>query len=279
MKTKFRYFFGDRAFYAKALAVAVPIMIQNGITNFVNLLDNVMVGSVGTDPMSAVAIVNKLIFVYNLCLFGGCAGVGIFTAQFYGKGDYDGVKKTFRLKLITNLTLLAAALAVFTFAGESLIQLFLNEGSETANLAETLIYAKQYLAIILIGIIPQAFTEGYASTLRETEHTKLPMKAGVCAIVTNLVLNYILIFGHFGAPKLGVQGAAIATVISKFVELTVIIIAVHRKKSKYSFLHGVYRSFSVPLSLIKTILPKSLPLLINEAFGQRERLHLPIAIR
>ena len=264
VKQKLSYYFGDRAFYAKALSVAVPIMIQNGITNFVNLLDNIMVGAVGTEPMSAVAIVNKLIFVYNLCLFGGCAGVGIFTAQFYGKGDYDGVQKSFRLKLYTNLCLLAAALTVLITAGPTLIELFLHEGSETGDLAKTFEYAKEYLSVILIGIIPQAATEAYSSTLRETEHTTLPMKAGIAAIVTNLSLNYVLIFGHFGAPALGVRGAAIATVIAKFVELSVIMLTV-RLKDTYAFLHGIYNTLRVPLDFVKMVLPKSVPLLINEA--------------
>lgn len=266
MKNKLNYFIGDKAFYAKALSVAIPIMIQNGITNFVNLLDNVMVGSVGTEQMSAVAIVNKLIFVYNLCLFGGCAGIGIFTAQFYGKGDYEGVKRSFRLKLYTNLFLLALALSILTFAGEPLIQLFLHEGSKTGDLALTLSFAKQYLSIIVFALIPQAFTESYSSTLRETQHTKLPMTAGIAAIATNLLLNYVLIFGRFGAPALGVRGAAIATVISKFIELSVVALAVHRKKSPYDFLHGVYKTLRVPISFVKMVLPKSLPLLINEAF-------------
>lgn len=264
MKEKLKYLFGDRAFYAKALSVAIPIMIQNGITNFVNLLDNVMVGAVGTEQMSAVSIVNKLIFVYNLCLFGGCAGVGIFTAQFYGKGDYEGVKKSFRLKLYTNFCLLAVALVILFTAGPTLIQLFLHEGSEKLDLERTFVYAKEYLSVILIGIIPQAMTEAYASTMRETEHTTLPMKAGIAAIVTNLSLNYVLIFGHFGAPALGVKGAAIATVIAKFVELAVIVISVHTRQT-YSFLHGVYKTLRVPLSFIKTVLPKSIPLLVNEA--------------
>ncbi len=265
MKEKLKYLFGDRAFYAKALSVAVPIMIQNGITNFVNLLDNVMVGAVGTEQMSAVSIVNKLIFVYNLCLFGGCAGVGIFTAQFYGKGDYEGVKKSFRLKLYTNLCLLAGALLLLNTAGPSLIRLFLHEGSEKLDLERTFAYAKEYLSVILIGIIPQAVTEAYASTMRETEHTTLPMKAGIAAIITNLTLNYVLIFGHFGAPALGVKGAAIATVIAKFVELAVIAFSVHTRAT-YSFLHGVYRTLRVPFSFIRTVLPKSIPLLVNEAF-------------
>ncbi len=263
--SKLSYYFGDKAFYKKALTIAVPIMIQNGITNFVNLLDNIMVGSVGTEPMSAVAIVNKLIFVYNLCLFGGCAGVGIFTAQYYGKNDHEGVKKTFRLKMFTGFSLLAIALVVFGFFGEPLIKLFLHEGSKTGDLAYTFECAKGYLAVMMFGIIPQALTECYGSTLRETEHTALPMKAGVAAICTNLFLNYVLIFGHFGAPALGVVGAAIATTIAKYVELLILVLCVHRKRSPYSFLHGVYKTLRIPPNFIKLVLPKSLPLLFNEA--------------
>lgn len=265
IKQKLGYYIGDRAFYKKALSVAVPIMIQNGITNFVNLLDNVMVGAVGTEQMTAVSIVNKLIFVYNLCLFGGCAGVGIFTAQFYGKGDYEGVKKSFRLKEYCNLAVLAVALTVLITAGPTLIQLFLHESESNRNLdlTRTLSYATQYLSVILFGIIPQALNEAYSSTLRETEHTKLPMISGIAAIITNLTLNYILIFGHFGAPALGVRGAAIATVIAKFVELTITAVTV-RVRDIYAFLHGVYKTLRVPLEFVKTVLPKSIPLLVNE---------------
>ena len=256
-------FFGDKSFYKKVLAIAIPIMIQNGITNFVNLLDNIMVGSVGTEQMSAVAIVNKLIFVFNLCLFGGCAGVGIFTAQYYGKGDYEGVKKTFRLKLLTNLSILAIALCLFNIFGDNLIRLYLNDAEKGANLEQTFSFAKQYIAIIMIGMIPHTFTEAFSSTLRETEHTRLPMIAGACAVLTNLCLNYVLIFGHFGAPALGVQGAAIATVISKFVEVLVISTVVRIKKN-YAFLKGVFKTLLVPVSFVKQVLPNSIPILLND---------------
>ena len=260
---KLSIFFGDKSFYKKALTIAIPIMVQNGITNFVNLLDNIMVGNVGTEQMSAVAIVNKLMFVFILCLFGGCAGVGIFTAQYYGKGDYEGVKKTFRLKLLTNFTVLAIAFTLFGLFKDNLISLYLNDVENAGNTELIFGYAKQYMAIIMVGMIPQALTEAYSGTLRETEHTRLPMIAGGCAVLTNLCLNYILIFGHFGAPALGVQGAAIATVISKFLELA-IVASVTKIKKEYKFLHGVYKTLLVPVSFVKQVLPKSIPLLLNE---------------
>ena len=90
---------GDRAFYRRVFQVAIPIIIQNGITNFVSLLDNIMVGQVGTLPMSGVSIVNQIIFVFNLCIFGASSGAGIFTAQFHGSGDDEGIRHTFRFKL------------------------------------------------------------------------------------------------------------------------------------------------------------------------------------
>ena len=95
----FRKFVGDKRFYLMVLSIAVPIMVQNGITNFVSLLDNIMIGRIGTEQMSGAAIVNQLIFVYNLCIFGGVSGAGIFTAQYFGQKDHEGVRQTLRYKL------------------------------------------------------------------------------------------------------------------------------------------------------------------------------------
>ena len=108
MKQKKWYsaFIGDRAFYRTLLTIAVPIMLQNGLTNLVSLLDNIMVGSVGTEQMSGVSIVNQLLFVFNLCIFGGLSGAGIYTAQFFGSGDHQGVQHTFRFKLMLAISLL-----------------------------------------------------------------------------------------------------------------------------------------------------------------------------
>ena len=107
-------YIGDKHFYRMVLVVVVPIMIQNGITNFVSLLDNIMVGQVGTEQMSGVAIANQLIFVFNLCIFGAVSGAGIFGAQFYGSGDHEGVRDTLRFKLVTSLALFLIAALVFT---------------------------------------------------------------------------------------------------------------------------------------------------------------------
>ena len=121
----FKRYIGDRAFYRRVMGVVVPIIIQNGITNFVSLLDNIMVGQVGTLQMSGVSIVNQLMFVFNLCIFGAVSGAGIFTAQFYGSGDQEGVRHTFRFKILSALLLTALGLVVFSLAGQPLIRLYL----------------------------------------------------------------------------------------------------------------------------------------------------------
>ena len=107
-----RKLIGDRDFLKRTIAIAVPILIQNAITNFVSLLDNLMVGQLGTQPMSGVSIVNQLLFIFNLCVFGGLAGAGIFTAQFFGKKDHKGVADTFRFKIWLSGLLLLLGVAI-----------------------------------------------------------------------------------------------------------------------------------------------------------------------
>ncbi len=264
MQLNLKKYIGTKAFYKSLLTVMVPILIQNAITNFISLLDNVMVGQIGTEQMSGVSIVNQLLFVFYLCIFGAISGAGLFGAQFFGKRDHEGVRHTFRFKLYSALILCVLALALFLVLGEPLIKLYLHEGSETGDLALTLGYAKEYLIISLIGLLPYTVTQVYSGTLREIGHTVPPMTAGLCGVAVNLVLNYILIFGKFGAPVLGVAGAAIATVISRFVESAIVIVWTHTHSAKCEFIKGVYRSLYVPAALMKKIAVTGLPLLLNE---------------
>lgn len=255
---------GTKAFYKKLLLLCLPIMLQNAITNFVNLLDNIMVGKVGTEQMSAVSIVNQLIFIFNLCVFGALSGIGLFTAQMHGNGDKAGVKKTFVLKLIIALIISAIGIAVLYFLREPLINIYLNEGGE-GDLQLTLSYAKQYILIMLIGFLPFAFAQSVASTQRELGYSVAPMVCGLSAVAVNMVLNYILIFGKFGAPTLGVRGAAIATVTSRFVELFALWIYSFFHRKRYYFMSLAASDFRLEKSTVFRILKKGFPLFINEA--------------
>lgn len=260
----FQKFIGDKTFYRRVAGVAVPIVIQNTITNFVSLLDNIMVGQVGTLQMSGVAIVNQLMFIFYLCIFGAMAGAGIFTAQFHGSQDHEGIRRTFRFKLMAGLLLAAGGIVLFLFAGTPLIRLYLQSDSSPSDAAQTLSHGLKYLHMMLLGLIPFAISNAYASSLRETGKTTVPMIAGVCAVLVNLALNYVLIFGHFGAPAMGVRGAALATVISRFVELAIVVIWTHRNPQTNPFITGAFRSLYIPGALLKNILIKGMPLLLNE---------------
>lgn len=264
--TAIKKYIGDKSFYKHVLAISLPIMIQNGITNLVNLLDNIMVGRLGTEAMSGVSIVNQFIFIFNLLIFGAISAAGIFTAQYYGLGDKIGIRDTFRFKFLINLAAGIAGVAIFLLFDEELINLFLHTSENVGDLALTLEYGKQYLLVMLIGLIPYAISQVYASTMRETGDTVMPMIASFAAVGINFVLNIVLIFGYLGAPALGVKGAAIATVVSRFAELLVLVIYAHLKKDKFSYLVGAYRSFAIPKNLFRTIMIKGIPLMLNEFF-------------
>jgi len=258
-------FIGDKAFYMMVLGIAVPIMIQNGITNFVNLLDNIMVGRLGTEQMSGVSIVNQLMFVYNICIFGGVSGAGIFTAQYFGQKDDEGIRHTFRFKLWMTLVLTVGAILLFLFFDDTLINLYLSGSSDGGDLLATLEYGKQYLRIMIFSLPAFMVLQVYASTLRECGETVVPMKAGMAAVLVNLVFNYLLIYGKFGFPELGVAGAAIATTMSRYIEVVIVILWTHRHAEIHTFVNQLYSSLALPVSTAKKIFIKGMPLIVNEA--------------
>ncbi|MDD4081342.1 MAG: MATE family efflux transporter [Eubacteriales bacterium] len=259
-----RLFIGERAFYRQVTAIVIPVIIQNIVTNFVNLLDNIMVGQLGTAQVSGVAIAGQLVFIFNLLIFGSLSGPGIFGAQFFGAGNLKGFRDTFRLKIWFSGSILALFVLAALAFHDPLIGLFL-KGEGNPEMAEAMLgYGREYLLWMLLGMLPFALSMIYASALREAGETILPMKASVAAVLTNLVFNYLLIFGHLGFPALGVTGAAIATVLSRFVELAIILYAVHGKKL-FPFMHGVYSRMKVPGRLMKAVLRRGAPLMVNEA--------------
>ncbi len=258
-------YLGDRAFYGRVFRVALPIIIQNGITNFVSMLDNIMVGRIDTVSMSGVSIVNQLLFVFNLCIFGATSGAGIFTAQFYGSGDHAGVRHTFRFKVLAGLLLSAVGISIFALSGQTLIRLYLLGEGAAQDAAQILGYGWDYLRVMLWGLPAFAIANAYSGTLRESNETLVPMLAGITAVVVNLALNYALIFGHLGAPAMGVRGAALATVISRYVELAVVAGWTHLHSGRMPFIRGAYRGLGIPRVLLGRILLKGMPLMVNEA--------------
>lgn len=267
MWKKFREtFIGDAQFYKRILFLAVPMIIQNAITSFVSFLDNIMVGQIGTEQMSGVAIVNQLLFVFNICIFGGVSGAGIFSTQFFGKGDYEGQKHAFRFKMYASMTIGVIALCLFGFCSTQLISLYLNDTGNVGDIGLALKFGKQYLFIMMASLLPFAVSQTYISTIRETGQTFVPMLASVVAVLTNLVLDYVLIFGLWEIPALGVQGAAIATVIARVIECIIVVTWTHTHKEKNPYIVGAYASPRIPKQICKDILRKGTPLMFNEMF-------------
>ncbi len=255
---------GTKEFYKKVLLIAFPIMIQNGISNFVGLLDNIMIGRIGTEQMSGVSIVNQLMFVFILCLFGIVSGAGILGAQYYGQKNIDGVRDVLRIKIVIAIGAMMLAIVLFILKGEALISLYLHEGSDAGDLKATLGYGMDYLKVMLFGLPPMAMEMSYSSTLRESGETKVPMKASLIAMFVNLILNYILIFGKLGAPALGVMGAALATVISRYIQFTYVGLWSYRHIKSKPYMDGIYRNFHISAELFGKVFIMALPLMLNE---------------
>lgn len=258
-------YIGDKAFYLALITLVIPIVVQQGITTLVSLLDNIMVGALCTESISGVAIVNQLLFVFQLTIFGALSGASIYGAQYFGNNDMDGVRHAFRFKLIIGLAVTAVALAVFYSMGDKLVLLYIHsEASEGASAELTLSEAQKYMGIALLGLFPFMLSQSYGSTLREAGETMSPMKASILSVGVNLVLNYLLIYGKLGFPEMGVAGAALATVIARYVETVYLLVHVYRNKKKYPFFAGAVRSLRIPMALVKKICKTGTPLLLNE---------------
>lgn len=265
MFAKFRSkYIGDKAFYKRYLYLALPMIVQNAITNLVSFLDNIMVGQLGTEQMSGVAIVNQLIFVYNLAIFGAVSAASIFGAQYYGKGNHKGHMYSFRFKLYAALLVTILTILLFLTNGENLISLYLTDTAGNGATDVALQYGLQYLGIMVVGLIPFAVNQAYATNIKETGQTMVPMIASFVAVGSNAVLDYLLIFGIGPFPKLGVIGAALATVIARYIEALIIIIWAHGHADKNRYLKGAYTGFGIPKEELKAILIKGFPLMINE---------------
>ena len=259
-----RKYIGDRNFYKRYIALALPMIMQNAVTNLVSFLDNIMVGQLGTEQMSGVAIVNQLIFVYNLAVFGAVSAASIFGAQYFGKGNHKGHMYSFRFKLYAALTVTALTILLFVAKGESLISLYLTDTSGSGATGAALQYGLQYLIIMMAGLIPFAVNQSYATNIKETGQTLLPMIASFIAVGSNAILDYLLIFGIGPFPELGVQGASLATVIARYIEALMIIIWAHSHREKNRYLKGAYTGFGIPTDELKAIIIKGLPLMMNE---------------
>ena len=255
---------GNKQFYKNIFQVCLPIILSQLITQFVSLLDNLMVGQLSPAEYNAVAIANQFFFVFMLAIYGALAGPSIFSTQYHGAKNEKGIRECVRYKWLIAFSIFFISLIIFLLFDDQLIKLFIST-NDTSNIDPTAIlnYSKEYLSIMLIGLVPFVLAEIYSSHLREAKHTIVPMISNITAVLVNLVLNYILIFGNFGCPELGVKGAAIATVISRCVGCLIVVIYAHVNR-KYNFVNAIFKRFFPKKETIVYIFKNSYILLINE---------------
>lgn len=255
MAINIKKFIGTKSFYQKVISLSIPVMIQSGISSFVSLLDNLMIGQLNQNAIAAVAVSNQILFILMIALFGGLAGPGIFLAQYFGAKDKEGVQQSFRIKMIFALVISGVALTIFTIFGRQIITLFLQD-------PYTIQQTTTYFYINLIGYIPFTISVIYSSSMRESAESKIPMITGLTAVFVNFVLNLLLIFGLFFFPRLEVAGAAIATVVARFIEAFLLVYIAHR--NKFMFADKVFQSLKIKAELLKNVLVKGLPLVSSE---------------
>jgi putative MATE family efflux protein len=252
-----RSFIGDRHFYKRLFAISLPIVLQQLLTSSLQLIDNLMVGDLGELAIGSVSVVNQLYFVIILITFGALGGAGIFTAQYFGSKEEEKLKQTFRFKLITALILVVLSIVVFSVLGEYLIGFFTDNQVTIAG-------GMDYLNIVKWSMLPWAFSIAISTTFREIGTTKPLLWITLGAIITNTVLNYLLIFGNFGFPNLGIEGAAYATLASRVVEFLLMFVLLIRKGKIFNT--KIKDVFKIDALILKAIFIMALPLLLNEFF-------------
>jgi putative MATE family efflux protein len=250
----FKELFSDRDFYKRLFTLAIPAMIQNLISALVNILDVIMIGRLGTSEIAAVALGSQVFFLFTSLVFGIGTGSGIFAAQFWGKGDLRGIRKTLGFCLILGVVSgLVFSLGSALFP-EVLIGIFTRD-------PEVIELGAAYLYGLFPMFIPFAIAGIFATVLRSIEKIKLSMAASTIAICVNLVLNYIFIFGFGPVPAMGVVGAALATVIARIVEMLIMVIVSYIKKYAIA---GTIRDFlAFDRDFVRKFLVTLLPLIAN----------------
>lgn len=250
-------FFGNKAFYLATMSIALPIMAQQFVTSFVNLIDNIMLGSVGSLALTSVTVANRVYLIFNSTMFGICGAAGIFIAQYYGAKDREKCQKILNINLTCGLIVASLFVIALLVIPRQLMEIFT---SNPVVIEESL----KYIQFALLTYIPYALSFSIMMALRAVGINKIQLFVGTVSVVINTTLNYMLIFGHFGFPALGVQGAAIATAIARFVEMFIYLVILIRRK--HLFYISLFELIHLDTRLIRSMVRKAIPLTVNEIF-------------
>ncbi len=247
----------NKPLIAKALKIGLPIAIQNFVGTALNLVDNMMIGTQGEAALAAVSLSNRIFFILIITLFGIYSGLGIYSAQYWGKKDIESIKKIMGIAFTLGLALST----IFTIGTVAFPTQILSLFSRDTIV---LVKGSNYLSIAAFTYIPVSIAYVYTYTSRSVHRTKLPMVASIIALSINTFLNYLLINGNWGAPELGVRGAAIATLTARIIELALLITIIY--KSKDHPLAGHIREFfNFTKSMFVKVVKTAIPVIINES--------------
>lgn len=248
-------FIGNKAFYMTTLSIALPIMAQQFVTSFVNLIDNIMIGNVGSLALTSVTVANRIYLIFNSTMFGISGASCIFIAQYFGAKNQKKCQQILNLNILIALMIAAVFTIALIIIPDVLLGIFT---SESDIMSESL----KYIQYALLTYIPFSFSFTIMMAFRAVGINKIQLFVGSMTVAINTSLNYILIFGHFGFPELGIQGAAIATAIARFVEMFVYIVLLVRKKHMFTL--QIKNIFYVNFDMLKMLTQKAIPLTTNE---------------
>lgn len=247
----------DKEFFSNMLKIALPIMIQNLVTSSLNMVDTIMVGKLGEVEIAAVGIANQYFFFFSMILMGLCGGISVFISQYWGKKDFINIKRILGLGLIS-ITLVSVVFMALGFINPGKIVALFNKDSIVIDLGG------KYLYIVLYSYIFTGLTFVYSYSLRSIGNTIAPLVVNIAALLCNVFFNYILIFGKLGAPALGVEGAALATLIARAVEAIILLYLVY--KNNGVFAANLKELISIDLNFTKKSYKIILPVLLNDVF-------------
>jgi len=248
---------GNKQFYMTTLAIALPIMTQQFVTSFVNLIDNIMIGSVGSLALTSVTVANRIYLIFNSTMFGICGAAGIFIAQYYGAKDKEKCQKILNINLVSGLFIASLFVIALLLVPEQLVRIF----SHNPDIVRE---SLRYIKFAVLTYLPYAVSFSVMMALRAVGINKIQLFVGSLTVIINTTLNYILIFGHLGFSAMGVQGAAIATAIARTLEMCIYLMLLLRKQ--HFFTLNIQSLFHLDVALIQSMIKKAIPLTMNEIF-------------
>lgn len=245
----------DKTFYKKIFVIALPIIIQNFITSSLNIVDTIMIGKLGEVEIASVGIGNQYFFLFNILIMGMFSGMAVYTSQYWGRKDIASIKKVVGLGSLLAV-IIGVLFTVVALISPSFIVSIFNKSTDVIRLGS------EYLGVVCLSYVFTALTFNFATALRCIEKTSIPMLVSAVALITNTFLNWVFIFGNLGASAMGVKGAAIATLIARVLETTILIVYIYISKS---VLAGKIKGlFSFSRDFVKMIFITMIPVLLNE---------------